>query len=218
MKKIAIFGAGGMGRETRWLIEDINKHNTNWEFIGYFDDYLEGRSTEVKKQIIGGLDELNKWHEEISLVVAIGNPIFKRKIVQSITNPLIKYATLIHPGVLVSNTNVNIGDGCIICAGNIITVDINIGKHVLLNVGTIVCHDSSIGDYTSIMPSVNVSGDVAIGEAVYIGTGTKIIHQMKIGNETIIGAGAVVSRSLPDNCTAVGVPAKPIKFQSDIKK
>jgi acetyltransferase-like isoleucine patch superfamily enzyme len=41
---------------------------------------------------------------------------------------------------------------------------------------------------------------------------------MKIGNETIIGAGAVVSRTLPDNCTAVGVPAKPIKFQSDIKK
>ena len=62
------------------------------------------------------------------------------------------------------------------------------------------------------MPSVNISGEVIIKEGVYIGTGAKIVNQLDIGENTIVGAGAVVSKSLPANCTAVGIPAKPIKF------
>lgn len=38
MKKIAIFGAGGFGREVAFLIEDINKKNYQWEILGFFDD------------------------------------------------------------------------------------------------------------------------------------------------------------------------------------
>jgi mannitol-1-phosphate/altronate dehydrogenase len=38
MRDIAIFGAGKFGREVAWLIEDINKNNPKWNFIGYFDE------------------------------------------------------------------------------------------------------------------------------------------------------------------------------------
>jgi len=62
------------------------------------------------------------------------------------------------------------------------------------------------------MPSVNISGEVELEKGVYIGTGAKIINQLKIEENVIVGAGAVVSKSLPKNCTAVGVPAKPIKI------
>jgi acetyltransferase-like isoleucine patch superfamily enzyme len=62
------------------------------------------------------------------------------------------------------------------------------------------------------MPGVNISGEVTIDECVYIGTGAKIVNQVEIGEGTIVAAGAVVSKSLPAHCTAVGVPAKPIKF------
>ena len=62
------------------------------------------------------------------------------------------------------------------------------------------------------MPTVNISGEVTIGEGVYVGTGAKIINQLEIGKNTIVGAGAVVAKSLPADCTAVGVPAKPIKY------
>jgi serine acetyltransferase len=64
------------------------------------------------------------------------------------------------------------------------------------------------------MPGVNISGEVIINENVYVGTGAKIINQLEIGSNSIIGAGAVVSKSIPDNCTAVGIPAKPIKFHN----
>ena len=64
----------------------------------------------------------------------------------------------------------------------------------------------------SFMPAVNISGEVNIGEAVYVGTGAKIINRLEIGHDTVIGAGAVVAKSLPSKCTAVGIPAKPVKF------
>ena len=62
------------------------------------------------------------------------------------------------------------------------------------------------------MPSVNVSGESTIGEGVYVGVGAKLINRLTVGDNTIIGAGAVVAKDLPANCTAVGVPAKVIKF------
>ena len=51
-----------------------------------------------------------------------------------------------------------------------------------------------------------------IEEGVCCGTGVKIINQTSIGANTIVGAGAVVVKPLPAKCTAVGAPAKPIKF------
>lgn len=41
-----------------------------------------------------------------------------------------------------------------------------------------------------------------------IGTGAVILPGVTIGRRTIVGAGAVVTRSLPANCRAAGVPAR----------
>lgn len=214
MKKIAIFGAGGFGREVKWLIDEINGLNPIWDFIGYFDDDFSQVKNIPQSLCLGGSKELNEWKTDIALIFAIGNPAVKRKIVQKINNPAVSYPKLVHPNVCMGKTNVEIGEGAIICAGTIITIDINIGKHVILNLGCTVGHDTVIGDFSSFMPSVNISGEVNIGEAVYVGTGVKIINQLEIGTESVVGAGAVVTKSLPPHCTAVGAPAKPIKFNN----
>lgn len=214
MEKIAIFGAGGFGREVHMLIEQINKAKPTFDFIGYFDDGLEKGKDINGYPVLGGMDVLNNIGE-ISLVVAVGDPGIKRKIIRKITNPKVKYPTLIHPGVLIGDMNYNrIGKGCIICAGVIITVNVDIGDHVILNLSCTVGHDTIIKDYCSFMPTVNISGEVVIEEAVFVGTGTKIINQTSIGKNTIVGAGAVVVKPIPENCTAVGLPAKPIKFHN----
>ena len=44
-----------------------------------------------------------------------------------------------------------------------------------------------------------------------MGTGGKTINQLEIGEFTLVGAGAVVSKTLPAKCTAVGEPEKVIK-------
>ena len=212
MKKIAIIGAGGFGREIKILIDQINAIDKKFEFIGFYDDEKEKGTLINGFPILGKVLDLNLITENLSIALALGNPIYKKNVVKKITNSFINYETLIHPNVLMGNDEVEIGKGVIICAGNIITCNIIIKDYVTLNLACTIGHDSILEDFVSLMPGTNVSGDVVLEEGVYVGTGAKIINQVSIGKNSVIGAGSVVSKSLPENCTAVGVPAKPIKF------
>ena len=210
MEKIAIVGAGGFAREILTLINDINNANSQYEVVGFVDN--DNTNTIHGLPIIGNDHDVNATTEPLSLVIAVGEPHLKEKIRRKFTNPLISFPALVHPSVIIGDKNsIEIGKGCIICAYNILTTDIILHDFITLNLMCTVGHDTEINDYSSFMPSVNISGEVNIGKGVYVGTGAKIINQVKIGEGTIIGSGAVVEKSLPANCTAVGVPAKPIK-------
>lgn len=212
MKKIAIIGAGGFGREVKMLIDQINNEIPSYELIGFYDDDTSLPKTINGLSYLGTIDDLQNRKESISLVLGIGIPDVKSKIVERLKSKQYDYPVLIHPSVIIGDDDVNIGKGTIVCAGTIITCNIDIGTFVTLNLSCTVGHDTIIKDYASFMPSVNVSGEVEIMEKVYVGTGARIINQLQIGENTVVGAGAVVSKSLPANCTAVGIPAKPIKF------
>ena len=212
MEDIVIIGAGGFGREVKTLIDALNAKKKQYNFLGFFDDGIEKGTIINGFQVLGGVKDLNNSNLNLSVVLGIGEPNSKNKIIDSLTNNLLKFPTLIHPNVIISEDGVSIEEGCVICAGTIITCNIIIRKFVTLNLMCTIGHDTIIENYASFMPSVNISGEVRIEEKVYVGTGAKIINQLTIGNSTIVGAGAVVSKSLPKFCTAVGIPAKPIKF------
>ncbi len=212
MEKIVIVGAGGFGREVKMLIDQINLKERKYEFLGFYDDGFENGTTINNNQVLGSIEDLANSSQELNVVVAIGSPEIKRKIVEKLSRSSINFPSLIHPSVLIGDEFVSIGNGCIICAGTIITCNIEIKDFVILNLMCTVGHDTVINSFASFMPSVNISGEVVIHEEVYVGTGAKIINQLEIGKQTIVGAGAVVSKTLPEKCTAVGIPAKPIKF------
>jgi sugar O-acyltransferase (sialic acid O-acetyltransferase NeuD family) len=216
MKDVVIIGAGGFGREVTWLIEDINKVKKEWNIIGFVDDDENIHGTEINGyKVVGNIDWLKK--QELNVVNAIGEPLVKKKVIESLKGSKNIYPVLIHPSVIYSN-KVSFGEGSIVCAGNIITVNIEIGKHVTINLDCTIGHDAVLGNYTTVLPSVNVSGFVRTEECVNIGTGSAVIQGVTIGANTIIGAGAVVVRDLPSNCTAVGSPAKPIKYHEKVKQ
>ena len=215
MNKIAIYGGGGFGREVKMLIDQINKNGRKYDFIGYFDDGVPKDKIIEGSKFLGGINELNSFSDKLLLVVSIADPKIKLKIIESINNFNISFPILIHPNCIIGENFIKIGEGSIICASTIITVNVEIGNHVILNLACTVGHDTKIGSYSSFMPAVNISGEVEIGEQVYCGTAVKIINQVKIGEGTIIGAGALVHKDLPPHCTAVGFPAKPIKYHNE---
>jgi len=218
MKKIAIFGAGGFGREVKTIIDAINiRTPKTFEFIGFFDDNIAKHEVINGFPVLGGIAELNQFKEELNVAVSIADPLIKKNIINSIKPKNIYYPNLIHPSVLISDESVEIGIGNIICAQTILTCNIKIGDFIILNLMCTVGHDTTIQSYSSFMPSVNISGEVMVGEGVYVGTGAKIINQLEIGEFTTVGAGAVVAKSLPAFCTAVGIPAKPIKFHNHLQ-
>ncbi len=211
MIDVAIFGAGGFGREVLTLIQAINRTGCIYNVIGFFDDGVRKGTVVNGFPVLGNVDDLNGWSSDIGVAVAVGNPGVKKQIVGRITNKNVTYPVLIHPSVLIGDAErVRIGEGSILCAGNILTTDICVGSFVILNLACTVGHDVVIGDYSAFMPSCNISGEVSLGEGVYCGTGARIINQVKIGDFAIIGAGAVVISDIPSRCTAVGVPAKTI--------
>lgn len=213
MKDLYIVGAGGFGREVAWLVERINKVAPTWNIVGFLDDAEEVKNTNVNGyKVLGGCDYLESISEECWVVCTIGASKTRRRVVEKIkkyTN--VKFPILVDPSVLCSEL-VQIGEGSIICAGTIITVNIAIGEHVILNLDCTVGHDAILQDFVTVYPSVNISGNVVAEECVELGTGTQIIQGKRIEKETIVGAGAVVVKDLPAKCTAVGAPAKPIKF------
>lgn len=214
MKELYIVGSGGFGREVAWLVKRINQQNEEWKLKGFIDDDEKLAGSIIDGYpVIGGTDYFNRIGHESWIVCAVGSASTRKKIINKLErNPNVNFATLIDPSVMLSDS-VSIGEGSILCAGTIATVDIHIGKHVIVNLDCTIGHDAIIDDFVTIYPSVNVSGNVTVGEESELGTGTQIIQGKTIGKETIVGAGAVVVRNIPDKCTAVGSPAKPIKFK-----
>lgn len=210
MKDIVIIGASGFAKEVAFLIEDINKEKNEWNIIGFVDNDESLIGTKINGyEVIG--DDNWLMEQELYVVCGIGASIVRKKIMSKLEKSKNKFPVLIHPNVVYSDT-VSFGEGTIVCAGNIITVNIDIGKHTIINLASTIGHDTVVGDYTTILPGVNVSGNVNLGECTSIGTGAAIIQGVSVGENTVVGAGAVVVKDLPANCTAVGAPAKAIKF------
>ena len=213
MKDLIIIGASGFGREVAWLVERINKKEPTWNMVGFLDDNSEIQNMTINGYtVLGKTSDIDKY-QGAYFVCAVGSSKTRKKIIENIEkiSPNVKYATLIDPSVEKSEF-VNIGEGTIICAHTILTVNIEIGSHVIINLDCTVGHDAVLKDFVTLYPSVNLSGATAIGYCSELGTGMQIIQGKTVGDNSIIGAGAVVVKDIPDNCTAVGSPAKPIKY------
>lgn len=207
--QLAIFGAGGLGRELKsW----IRRHEL-YELIGFFDDNVPARTAVDDLKILGGLNEISKFtSRDLHLIIAVGNPEIKAKLITNLNEiPDLTFPVLIHPAAVIDDpATIRFGKGTVVTAGCALTTNIKLGEHVLINLNSTIGHDCVIGDGTCVMPGVNISGQVTIGKNVLLGTGACILNNITIGDNTKVGAGAVVTKSLPADCTAVGVPAKPI--------
>lgn len=95
-----------------------------------------------------------------------------------------------------------------------------IGKRLFIDhgVGVVIGETTIIGDDVTIYHGATLGGvgesrckrHPTIGNNVVIGAGAKVLGNIVVGNNVKIGANAVVLKSVPDNTTVVGVPAKPI--------
>lgn len=212
MENIAIYGAGGFGREIACLINAINKVEPQWNIIGFFDDNssLKGTSNNYG-EILGGIETLNTWNTPLSIIMAIGNPKILELVVNKINNPTIKFPNIIAPDVLFLDQNdFSLGQGNLIGFRCVISCNVQLGNFNLFNIDAIIGHDSLIGNYNVFSPSVRISGEVKIGNTNFFGVSSVVLQQKKIGSNTIIGTNSVIMRNTADQCTYIGNPA--IKF------
>lgn len=89
---------------------------------------------------------------------------------------------------------------------------ITLGSHVHITDGVrFVNHDGGTLIFRDSIPDLEITKRITVGDYVYIGIETVILPGVKIGNHCVIGARSVVTRDIPDNSVAVGVPARVIE-------
>ena len=127
-----------------------------------------------------------------------------------------------------------IGEGCYIeppLHANFGGGHVHFGKNVYANFNLTLVDDTHIyvGDYTMFGPNVTVAtaghpilpelrrqgyqynASVHIGENCWIGAGVLIMPGITIGDHVVVGAGSVVTRDIPSNVVAVGVPCRVLR-------
>lgn len=205
--RLYIFGAGGHGREVAWLAEEIWSRDLEVIFLVDDERYLRPPVNGIPVKSL----ESEVMDQDSKYVIAIGDPVLRRKVAEKFNARDAKAATLVHPRVEMSCL-VDIDDGAVICAGNVITTNIRIGRHAHVNVSCTLSHDVIIEQFSTLSPGVRVSGRVHIGRNVFVGTGANIINGTEdapliIGDGATIAAGACVIRSVEPGALMAGVPA-----------
>lgn len=208
IKKIVIFGTGGLGKEVFATLLRCNKKSKKYEVLGFIDDNPKLKEKKIMgKKILGGLEWFNHKRKSVYCVVAIGDGLIRKNIVKRLEEKNVQFLSFIDPSVICDD-GLQIGNGTIIQAGSIITVNVKIGNHVLINIGSTIGHGCVLEDFTTISPGVHINGECFICEGAYIGSGTVTKEDTKIGKWSIIGAGSVVVNDVKANSAYKGIPSK----------
>ena len=207
--KIAIYGAGGFGKEVACLIERINRNGGDWELIGFFDD-CKSTDSHISRYgtVLGDMDTLLSVDEPLAVAIAINENKAVRRIRESITSPNLSFPNLIDPSLfLVDPKTFTIGEGNIIQNHCMISCDVTLGNFNLINDHVVIGHDNSIGDFNGLMPGAHLSGGITIGDNNLLGVASVVLQGMTIGNGVTLGANSVLMTLPKDNSTYLGVPA-----------
>lgn len=203
---LAIYGAGGLGREVLNLAREIHASSYCWEDICFIDDINSNR--QVKYHDVVSLDSITAG--EFEIVIAVGEPLLRDSLLQKVIERNFTLATLVHPQAKISD-DVVVGAGSIIFHGVFISCDSVIGRNVLLQPNASIGHDCFIGKNSVISSYSNFAGNVKVGERVFIGMNAVIREQTSIGDDSVISMGAAVFSDITSAVIAVGNPARIVR-------
>jgi acetyltransferase-like isoleucine patch superfamily enzyme len=94
-----------------------------------------------------------------------------------------------------------------------------LGDHVSITSGVrFVSHDGGVWVFREQYPDLDVFGPIIVGSNVFIGINAIIMPGVTIGDNVVIGSGSVVTRSIPSNSVAAGVPARVLRSLDDYRE
>ena len=212
MKDFAIYCAGGFGREVYCLVFKRIK-NSEWNFVGFFDDTIQ-KGTKLQYGVcLGGMQELNSWPTPIDICIANGSPRGLKIISERITNPLVDFPNIIaHDVGYADSDTIIMGKGNILTGAIWLSVNVKIGNFNVFNGYDVCGHDVTIGDCNVFMPSIRVSGGVTIGNENLFGACSFVLQELTIGNNIKLSPGSMLLSKPKDGSVYMGNPAKIFKF------
>lgn len=209
--RVAVFGAGGLGREIVQLLLDLAATGLAAEPLAFLVDPDSTAPTALHGlPVHRGAEGFLRADGGVSVVVALGDPMARARVVARLEGALgPRFVTLVHPSAWLGST-VTLGAGSLVTAGVMASADVRIGRHVLLNPGCILAHDAVLGDFATLEPAVALAGGVVVGNGASLGIGARVLPRLSIGAGAVVGGGAVVTQDVAPGQQVAGVPARPL--------
>ncbi len=208
MRKLVLIGGGG---HCKSVLDTAARMNCFDEIV-ITDPNIEQGKLILDHSIVGSdncLEELFQKGFKYAFIT-IGsvnfNPL-REKIADKIASLGFLFPVIHDPSAIISDSAI-IGDGSFIGKNAIINAEAKIGKHCIINTSAIIEHECNVGDFSHISVGTVLCGEVTIGGNCVIGSNSTVIQRLIVGNNSVIGAGSVVTKDIPSNCTAIGVPAR----------
>ena len=214
MTRVAILGAGDLGRQIAHLLE-LCGH----EAAGFYDDTKPTGYTPPKNDVPvlgsldkGSLDQMHSDHrsgkfEEVLIGVGYRHFDFREALRVACKERELELASVIAPGAVL-DPSATVAPGCIVGPGCTLDQQVVLEDNVFLNPGCTLAHDSRVGADSMLGPGVVLSGAVNIGRRCFLGSATVVSDHITIADDAFTGAGTVVVHSIPAGERHVGVPSR----------
>jgi acetyltransferase EpsM len=203
--RVAIAGAGGMGREALAWLRDAHP---DFEPVAFFTADAEERPTgaDLDLTVLTSVKELRELHITAS-VMGIGNGRFRRGVADELCDAGFVLLSVVHPTAFVG-PGVAIEEAALVAPGCVLTRDIRVGRGAIVNYRAAVGHDCAVGAFAFLGPGAVLTGDVCVGAGALIGAGAVILPGRSVGEDATVGAGAVVTRNVGAGMVVMGNPAR----------
>lgn len=206
--KLAVYCAGGFGREIYDIAYRINQAEKRWDEIVFIDNYkVESPYDDVA---IFTMKELPYTPQEVEIVVANGEPFEREVIFNELSEKKYEITTLVDPLANVS-TFATLGKGSIVIGYTMINAGVSIGNNVVIQSHCVIGHDIWIDDHTVLSSGFMPSGNIKIGKRVFVGLNTCTIDGVQIGDDSIVSLGSVIYKNVATGMIVMGNPARPIR-------
>ena len=148
-------------------------------------------------------------YDDVKFIYQLYRPDVMRErtaILNNLNIPMEKFATFIHPSVMVAKS-AKIGVGNVILANAVVNCNAIIGNFNTVNSGTLLGHDITIGNNNYFAGQVCVGSGLSIGNMNFIGLNTSIRNGITIGDGNIVGMSSNITKSVGDDNVLYGNPA-----------
>jgi sugar O-acyltransferase (sialic acid O-acetyltransferase NeuD family) len=206
-ERIILVGGGAFARELlSWILDaaDATPMPTVTAFLDRDPDALKA-FPELHLAWAGNPEDYDPQPGD-RFAIALGDPVTKSDICQTLASKRAEFLTVVHPSAIVSRS-AKLGKGVVIGPGSYVATHALLGDFACVNSLTGVGHDAVVGAATTISSQVDIMGAVVLADEVFVGSGARLLPKISVGARAKIGAGAIVVRSVKPGTTMFAKPA-----------